>query len=103
MKTVCLLHNPQRHGEENLYYRLVRIRFIYHRRSDPPYSIWAHYRKEGEAYLLDEYGPHRLLPDWIPEEEHQLTTDTHRIKIVSHERDVRPLHLKGVKQRQRSL
>lgn len=97
MKTVYLL-DARMPRNENLYCRLVKIRFIYDKKGTQPYTIWADYRKVGEAYLLDERDdPHKQLADWIPEEEHRLTPETHRIKIVDRTLDARPLRLKNAR------
>ena len=99
MKPVELL-DARMPRDQNLFCLLVKIDFIYHTtKKDPPYTMWADYRKVGEAYLLDADSPHSQLPRWIPEELHRLTPETHEIKIVTNndKRQIRPLRIKNVR------
>lgn len=90
MKTAYLLEQ----GDE--FSRLVKIRFIYYRPKDPPYSMWWHYRKVGNIYVLEN----ERYSHWIPEDEQHLEDGvTHKIKIVWRPIDIKPLKLEGIKSR----
>ena len=97
MKTVELL-DARMPEDENLFYLLVKIDFIYHTKKDPPYTMWANYRKVGNAYILNKE-MRSNLGDWIPEELHQLTPETHKIKVVPNndKQQIRFVRIKNVR------
>ncbi len=92
MKPIELLDARMPH-DQNRFCLLVKIDFIYHRKKDPPYTQWADYRKVGDAYILSS------MENWLPEELHQLTPETHKIKVVPNndKRQIRPVRIKNVR------
>lgn len=97
MKPVELL-DARMPSNENHFCLLVKIDFIYHTKKDPPYTTWVDYRKDRGTYTLVEYERSNLA-NWIPEELHQLTPETHETKIVHNndKRQIRPVRIKNVR------